>query len=687
MKQIIKLNKILKRKALLNPNLQVAYPDLWNYFGYPNVIRTDNEKIYVNPYRFLSYLIETKILPSVNKNIDYSESLSQINNYKTSQGDWLKESIIYSMLIRTSTAYDSNESGFLEDENTDKLNETGTFIKTILLLPYLKELGVSVLYLLPITKYSIIDKKGDLGSPYSVSNFFELDSMLSDKMVEGKLDLNQQFKALVEACHILNIRVVIDIIPRTNSVNSELIRDYPEWFYWIDSNTLIDYKPPYVQGIEQNTVAAKKQLKTLFKSVEVRNHLLKFKNDPKTENPTKWKKVLKLAKKDRYKSLNKIIQEQFNLVVAPAFSDCINDIQPSWDDVTYFRLYLDHPKNSVPYLNKIADDIKPYILYDVAKASLNPGCVINQELWNYLSDVIPYFQDNFGVDGARIDMGHALPKELIDLIIKKARMLDKDFGFIAEEMDRSRAKIIKRDKYNCIIGTAFLELTRVYQQRFNNFVYHTKECVLPQLACVETHDTPRVVSREGGKNLAIMTTIFNYFIPNTIPFINSGQEFFEIQPMNTGLDCYGDEQFSLPNNHQYFGKLALFDRYQFNYDHSDRFELINLMKKAAMIRNDYLKYLVDLKSSTMLNFSSPIELASGVAYKVDSGYLVVVANLDVLNGCMHYVNFENIETKPNNLELIFSTYNVLSENTYVDYWAHIYFEPGEVKIYRLEHEK
>lgn len=64
-------------------------------------------------------------------------------------------------------------------------------------------------------------------------------------------------------------------------------------------------------------------------------------------------------------------------------------------------------------------------------------------LWNLIADIIPYYQKEFGIDGARIDMGHALPKELVDLIIKRAKEIDPDFMFIAEELNPGNARVAK----------------------------------------------------------------------------------------------------------------------------------------------------------------------------------------------------------------------------------------------------
>ena len=61
-----------------------------------------------------------------------------------------------------------------------------------------------------------------------------------------------------------------------------------------------------------------------------------------------------------------------------------------------------------------------------------------------LSNIIPHYQQQYGIDGARIDMGHALPSELVNRIIANARINDKDFCFIAEELQEENAKVFKR---------------------------------------------------------------------------------------------------------------------------------------------------------------------------------------------------------------------------------------------------
>jgi len=684
MNKIQQLRKILVKKVKANSAVDFAIPDVWDCFGYLGEKVNVGTSVVVNPYDFQLHLLDDYILPKADKAVNYHQSYHVGHQLPANNGEWIKNSVLYSMMIRTSSAYDHDLSGQLDALDSKGYKDTGTFFKTLMLLPYLQSMGIDVLYLLPIGKYSLKDKKGELGSPYGIANFQQLDFNLNDPMVGDELTIEEQFQTLVEAAHILGMKVIIDIIPRTNSVNSDLILEHPDWFYWIELDALSEYKPPLVEDIDRGVSADKKYFKKFFSDPGVIEHIRKFRLNPRDTDPQLWKKVVELCHHQPERPLLEVIQEHFKLTIAPAFSDCINDPQPAWSDVTYFRLYLDHPTNSLPYLKKLGN-IHPYILPDTAKASLNPGQQINQPLWDSLAEIIPYYQRNFGVDGTRIDMGHALPHELTDLIIARAKAIDPSFALIAEELSVKRAALAKKQGYNCIIGDGFSELSRIDGYRFSRFVYEAGKVALPLFACGETHDSPRLTARKGGKVLTELVSLFSYFVPNAIPFVNSGQELYEMQPMNTGLDCRPDEQFVLDKTDTYYGKLALFDRFQFHYG-EDRQRLIQLLKQVNLLRQRYLKAIVSKKAWIPLGFANPFELAAGFAFKQKGKHLVIVANLDLDNEQMHYVNLTEIETEhlQNNLIQVFTNgRNHDHDYEVVGKWVNIHFEPGEVKIFEI----
>lgn len=668
-----------------------AIPDTWLSFDYKGQqIKVHDGHVLVNPYRFYQDLIEEVFLKKEQNDLksyylDHPVEKSLLN------GDWIKKSSVYSMMVRTTGSYDHDRTGRLEDSNLYHLKDTGTFLKTLAYLPLLKRLGIDVLYMLPIAKYSLKDKKGELGSPYGVSNFYALDEGLKDPMTGDLTNVNDEFKAFVEAAHALDMKVIIDIIPRTNSVNSDLIIDHPDWFYWIDHKDLVDYRPPMVEGLKTTLPAKKEYFKELFSSPSVEEHLHKFRKNPKEIDKDKWKVLVKEYKsKSNKKEILDLVQEHFGMTVAPAFSDHINDPQPAWSDVTFFRMYLDHPINSQPFLNELGT-FEPYILFDVAKCSLNPGAKPNMPLWDMLSGIIPFYQIEFGIDGARIDMGHALPVELINMIISKAKAIDPNFCFIAEELDIENAQASIDKGYNMIIGDGFIKEPRVQEGMFNAFAYSAMNLPSPLFACGETHDTPRLAARPGKEVLAKMLTVFNHFIPNAIPFLNSGQEFFELQPMNTGLDCKPNEAEALPKDDPYYGKLALFDRYNLHYLHPRRWEMIEVIEKASKIRNSLMDSMLNPDKVYPLGFSAPWDTAAGFGYKGRSKITLVITNTDVYNDKEHWVKLDNIPDEFNRegtiLKQIFSSENEVSEtDVVIDSTSNvrIWFKKGEVKVFEIK---
>lgn len=681
-----KLSKILARKVKKG-NINYAIPDLWNAWNYQGeeMRKIPSKEILVNPYSFYSGLINDYILPNKQKNKDYQKSLSTIKNIKRNKselgGDWVRKSVLYSTMIRTSSAWDHDRSFSLDLSNFNEIKETGTFVKTLALLPLLKKMGVDTLYLLPISRFSLKDKKGELGSPYGIANFFELDPNLKDNMTGKEMTVDEEFQALVEACHILDMRVVIDIIPRTNAVENDLIKQHPDWFYWIKASESNDYRVPYVDGLNNTLSPEPRYMEKVYDSKDVQRHIDMFQKNPKAQNEELFNEVL--AKDGNFMDN---IESAFDLKIAPAFSDHINDIQPPWTDVTFFRMFMDHPKDNIKYLED--KNVNPYILFDTIKSNLFPGNKPNEELWERLEDICPHYQRTFGIDGARIDMGHALPKKLLQMIIKKARLEDNDFAFIAEELNPNNAQFAKESEYNIIIGNGFWMEPRIWEKKLHKFVYGAKDIALPMFACAETHDTARIAGREGGRNLARLTTTLNMLLPNLVPFINSGQEVYETQPMNTGVDCTSSDKFKLPQDDLYYGKLALFDKYAIHYLNDNRWELADHLDGIKKIRNKWLDQITDLDCYLPIYFNEFDTPAIGVSYfnKKTKKCLLVVANSNVYDDVHCNASIDKLRKAADNFsntgKLLYSTYEFGRD--YHDFGADgkIYFHlgAGEVKV-------
>ena len=101
-------------------------------------------------------------------------------------------------------------------------SEEGTFKEVQKDLDRIKELGVDYVYLLPIHEIGEEQRKGDLGSPYAIKDYYSINHEY------GRLE---DFEALVEAVHEKGMKVMMDIVFNHTSPDSKLLKEHPEYFY------------------------------------------------------------------------------------------------------------------------------------------------------------------------------------------------------------------------------------------------------------------------------------------------------------------------------------------------------------------------------------------------------------------------------------------------------------------------
>ncbi len=472
-----------------------------------------NEIADINPFEFFKSRIEA-IFDAPRGDLPNDENL-----------------IVYSLLPRYSSAFDHNLDGKISLSAIDgKFFETGTFLKTIALLPYYKSFGVNCLYFLPLTEIGKHSKKGILGSPYAINNHFRFDSRLSEPFFEESLDL--QFKALVEACHHLGIRVVVEFVLRTVSVDCDLALEHPEWFYWIyDDCEQRTFKPPYFSPEELIKIETK-----------VKNGDFENLPPPPPEYIKLFSDPPKIVKREGEKIVGINTKGQ-KLKIPNAFADWPpNDTQPLWFDVTYLK-YYDHPK-----YNYIAYNTVRMYEQELAKKSCK-----NHKLWEYLENIIPHYIENYDIDGVMIDMGHAMPISLLRKIINKARRIKEDFIFWEENFNVEEKS--KQLGYNATLG--YLPFDQHDPVKLNELLmkFQNRVFPLPFFLASESHNTPR--SARFGCKFNQLVWGFNSFLDG-IRFLLSGFELCDSKPWNTGL-CFTPEEIEKypPERLSLFSPLAL----------------------------------------------------------------------------------------------------------------------------------
>jgi hypothetical protein len=573
------IQNILRRLENRSIDFNGSYyiPKVWNTIGYSKYTedKTHRGQINVNPYDFMIACIKEHILSKVDTTECNCLSLLE---FPENTGLNLTQNLIYCMFPRMFTAWDHYGDGRIC---------SGTFLKAMCLLLRLKALNVDIIYLLPVFKCSDKYKKGELGSPYAIKNIYRLDPNLHDSLLgENTVEmLETEFKAFIEACHILGIKVMLDFVFRTVSRDNDLLIEHPDWFYWIDYQSNDTFKPPAVETEKKLTVLNHHSFKSIYTCKNIRDYLAKFTYSPEKLDKTKWVQ-LQTEHYETGQNIIDLIQSKYGITTAPGFSNVINDPQPPWTDVTYLRFYRDNHKGAKRY---VTTDQPPYILQDVACLNLFRGETVNQELWEYILGVIPYYQDNFGIDGARIDMGHALPAALNQEIIARVKGKNKDFILWSEEFSTKNSQAAMDDGFHFISGSLWSIYKEIEQKNFcKKIVNSVVNAAIPVTAALETPDTPRFVLRCRDKKKMTLLILLNCFVPNSVLFINNGMELMEIQPMNLGLDNNETGRFVLDEQDPMYGRLAFFDNYCLHWLNSDSEWMWQLLILAFSLRKRFI---------------------------------------------------------------------------------------------------
>ncbi len=105
--------------------------------------------------------------------------------------------------------------------NVRQYTPEGTFNAFKAHLPRLKEMGVDILWLMPVNPIGEKNRKGSLGSYYSVKNYVEINPEF------GSLE---DFKNLVKEAHSLGMYLIIDWVANHTAWDHAWITDHPDWY-------------------------------------------------------------------------------------------------------------------------------------------------------------------------------------------------------------------------------------------------------------------------------------------------------------------------------------------------------------------------------------------------------------------------------------------------------------------------
>ena len=138
--------------------------------------------------------------------------------------DWVKNATIYELNIR-------------------QFSQEGTFKAIEKQLPRLKKMGINIIWLMPVQPIGVVNRKGSLGSYYSVKDYLK---------VNPEFGTDADFRSLVKAIHAQEMYVILDWVANHSSWDNMLATQHPEWYTksregrfqptpWRDYDDIIDF--------------------------------------------------------------------------------------------------------------------------------------------------------------------------------------------------------------------------------------------------------------------------------------------------------------------------------------------------------------------------------------------------------------------------------------------------------------
>ena len=116
---------------------------------------------------------------------------------------------------------DKMAAGTIYEVNIRQHTPEGTFNAFANDLPRLKEMGIKMLWLMPVQPIGEKERKGSLGSYYSIKDYTAVNPEF------GTMD---DFKSLVDKAHDMDMYVILDYVPNHTAWDNPWITAHPEYY-------------------------------------------------------------------------------------------------------------------------------------------------------------------------------------------------------------------------------------------------------------------------------------------------------------------------------------------------------------------------------------------------------------------------------------------------------------------------
>lgn len=114
-----------------------------------------------------------------------------------------------------------SRNAVIYEVNLRQYTDSGTVTAFNEQLPRLKELGVDILWFMPVYPISEDGRKGELGSYYAVKDY---------KAFNPEFGTVEQFKETVRKAHDLGMKVILDWVPNHTGRDNAWVTEHPDWY-------------------------------------------------------------------------------------------------------------------------------------------------------------------------------------------------------------------------------------------------------------------------------------------------------------------------------------------------------------------------------------------------------------------------------------------------------------------------
>lgn len=241
--------------------------------------------------------------------------------------DWSYNSVVYEMNVRQYTP-------------------EGTLAEAARHLPRLQEMGVDVVWLMPVYPIGVKERKGTLGSYYAISDY---------EAVNPEFGTLEDFDRFLAEAHRLGLRVILDWVANHTSPDARWIEERPADWYVRDSlgNTIVQYDWTDIAKLDYGNADMRAAMAAAMR-FWLNRGIDGFRCDMACEVPIDfWQQTLPALRKE-YPGIYLLAEGE-----APALHDGAFDASYAWE--------LHHLLNDIAQGRKSAADLRAYVARDAAR--------------------------------------------------------------------------------------------------------------------------------------------------------------------------------------------------------------------------------------------------------------------------------------------------------------------------------